>query len=234
MNTLKPKSESTSAPAKSKVLIVDDHAILREGIRQLINQEPDLAVCWEGEDPAKVLDALHTHQPAIAIVDLSLKNSDGIELIKMLHSRAPALPILVLSMFDEALYAERAIRAGARGYIRKEEATNNVLLAIRTVLRGEIYLSAKAKDQLVHSIITGLPSGQPTVNRLTDRELEVFRLLGQGLGTRRVAESMCLSVKTIETYRAGIMKKLEIKSATELVQRAFQWVHHESSGGQNS
>ncbi|MBI3414074.1 MAG: response regulator transcription factor [Verrucomicrobia bacterium] len=234
MSNLKPKFEAGYFAGKRKVLIVDDHAILRQGIKQLIDQEPDLAVCWDGEDPTKVLEAIGAQQPDIAIVDLSLKNSDGLELIKHVHAKFPEVRILVLSMFDESLYAARVMHAGAHGYVMKEEATNNVLLAIRTVLRSEIYLSAKTKDKLLQNLFVGLPgSGKPSVNRLTDRELEVFRLLGQGLGTRQVADAMRLSVKTVETYRAGIMKKLEFKSATELVQRAFDWVHHESSGRRN-
>lgn len=235
MNSTKPKHELEPAPRKWKVLIIDDHPILRQGITQLINQETDLGVCWDGEDPAKAIEAVDAHHPDIVIVDLSLKNSDGIELIKAVRSQFPDLAVLVLSMFDESLYAERVVRAGARGYIMKEEATSNVLLAIRTVLKGEIYLSAKTKDKLVQNLLTGQPGGtRPAINRLTDRELEVFRLLGQGLGTRQVAEAMRLSVKTVETYRAGIMKKLELNNATELVQRAFHWVHHESSGGPGS
>lgn len=229
MVNLRSKNEAEPLAVKRKVVIVDDHAILRQGITQLINQEPDLTVCWDGEEPAKVLSAIAMHGPDIAIVDLSLKNSDGIELIKSMRAKFPSLPILVLSMFDEALYAERVVRAGARGYIMKEEATSNVLLAIRTVLKGEIYLSASTKDKMVQNLLNGQAGGsRDAIGRLSDRELEVFRLLGQGMGTRQVAEAMHLSVKTVETYRAGIMKKLELGNATELVQRAFSWVHHES------
>ena len=216
----KPEDEKS----KIKVLIVDDHPIVREGLTQLINQEKDLVVCGQAEDADKALEAIAALEPAMIIVGIRPKGIDGIELIKSIKSRYARLPVLVFSIYDESLYAERFLRAGARGYLLKQEATEEVMRAIRRILRGEIYVSETMSAKLLRKYfgrrerVKGFP-----VERLSDRELEVFKLIGQGHRTRQIAEELCLSVKTIESHRAHIMEKLKLKSATELVQYAIRW-----------
>ena len=214
-----------SQPARIRVFVVDDHPIVRQGLSQLINQEPDLNVCGEAEDCRGALDRLAAAKPDIVIVDVSLNGPDGIELLKTIRSRDAKLPVLMLSMHDESLYAERALRAGANGYIMKQEATDKVLVAIRQILNGEVYISDRMAQKMVHQFIgrSGV-ARHSTVEDLTDRELEVFRLIGQGHGTRQIAEELHLSVKTVESYYAHIKEKLSLKNARELVQRAVQWV----------
>ena len=213
---------------KIKVLLVDDHPILRAGLGKLINQEADMMVCGEAEDAPKAFDAVGTLLPDVAVVDISLKGSNGIELIKNLKARYPNLPVLVLSMHDESLYAERALRAGSLGYIMKEEAIEQVLVAIRKVLQGEIFLSEKMKSKMLQQMAGGRAKmASSPIEKLTDRELEVFRLIGAGHSTRQIAGELHLSVRTVEAYREYIKSKLNLKNATELVQHAFHWVHHE-------
>lgn len=213
---------------KSRILIVDDHPIVRQGFAQLINQEPDLTVCAEVDTGARAFDAAGTATPDLAVVDIALPGASGLELIKNIKAAYPELRVLVLSMHDETLYAERALRAGAQGYIMKQEATDKVLEAIRRVLAGDVYLSEQMSARLLHHLVGvgPLPSASP-IERLSDRELEVFRLIGQGHSTRQIAEQLNLGVKTVETYRAHIMEKLNLQNATELVQRAFQWAQTE-------
>jgi DNA-binding NarL/FixJ family response regulator len=220
---------SASTPKKSRVLVVDDHAIVREGIAQLINHETDLVVCGEADNAHKALEAIPIVKPDIAIVDISLTTMNGIELIKNLRVQYPKLPILVLSMHDESLYAERALRAGARGYIMKQEGTANVRIAIRQVLKGEIYVSEKISAKMLSQLAGGNAEGGSPFDRMSDRELEVFQLIGQGFGTRQIAEKLHLSVKTIESYREHIKEKMNFKSGTELVQQAVQWVERRDS-----
>ena len=204
---------------------MDDHPVVRQGLKLLINQEPDLMVCGEAEDPRKALAAIQEQQPGFAIIDLSLAHSSGIDLIKNIKLRCPNLPILVLSMHDESLYAERALRAGARGYIMKQEAPEKVITAIRQVLQGSIYVSEKMGVKMLHSYIDSPKTPiTSSVELLSDRELEVFQLLGKGLGTRQIAEKLNISVKTVEAYRANIKEKLNLKSSSELVQHAIHWV----------
>jgi DNA-binding NarL/FixJ family response regulator len=232
MEAMNLRGQTESIALKRKVFIVDDHPILRQGITQLINQERDLMVGWESETAREALAALAKAKPDIMVVDISLKNSDGIELIKNIRATYPALPVLVLSMHEESLYAERALRAGAGGYIMKQEATGKVLTAIRSVLKGELYISEKIKEKLVRHQVGGQGGkARSPVEQLSDRELEVFGLLGRGRGTSQIAEQLHLSTKTVETYRANIMEKLDLHGATELVQRAFHWVHSEKSPG---
>jgi len=215
---------------KTRVLLVDDHPILRRGLAQLINQEADMAVCGEAEDAPKAFHAVSTLTPDIAVVDISLKGGNGIELIKNVKARFPDLPILVLSMHDESLYAERALRAGSLGYIMKEEAIEQVLVAIRKVLTGEIFLSDKMKAKLLQQLANGRGKTITSpIEHLTDRELEVFRLIGEGRSTRQIAAELHLSVRTVEAYREYIKGKLNLKNSTELVQHAFHWVHHEAA-----
>ena len=217
-----------SPKGKRAVFVIDDHPIVREGLAQLINREPDLVVCGHAEDVYGAVKAMESLKPDIAVADISLKGADGIELIKNLKVRIPGLPVLVLSIHDESLYAPRALRAGARGYIMKQEATENVLVALRRVLNGEIYLSERMANKMLQQFV-GISSttGRFSVDRLSDRELEVFRLIGQGHGTRRIAEELRLSVKTVESYREHIKDKMILEDASELVQHAIQWVQQE-------
>ncbi len=225
------KTPSLIRKGKTRVLLVDDHPILRKGLAQMINQEADLMVCGEAEEAGSAVEAVGTLQPDVAVVDISLKTGNGIELVKNIKARYPDLPVLVLSMHDESLYAERAIRAGSLGYIMKEEATEQVLVAIRRVLKGEIFLSEKMKSRMLQQLTTGGRNKVVTspIENLTDRELEVFRLIGEGRSTRQIAAELHLSVRTVEAYREYIKSKLNLRNATELVQHAFHWVHHEAA-----
>lgn len=216
---------------KAKILIVDDHPLVREGLADLVNKEKDLVVCGQAEDAYQAMEAIRELKPDMAIVDISLKETSGLELIKDIKIQHPGLPVLTLSMHEESVYAERALRAGAKGYIMKREATKKVVTAIRKVLRGQLYLSEKMTTRLVHKFVDGKPeAGTSPIDRLTDRELEVFSLLGRGNGTRQISEQLHLSVKTIETYRSRIKEKLNLTSASELLQHAFQWVNSEGKG----
>lgn len=237
-NKAKETEQTPKAPAeptvnrkpKIKVLLVDDHPILRAGLGRLINQEADMMICGEAEDGATAFDLVGTLNPDIAVIDISLKGSNGIELVKNLKARYPELPTMVLSMHDESLYAERALRAGSLGYIMKEEAIEQVLVAIRKVLQGEIFLSEKMKSKMLQQMASGKGKVVSSpIEQLTDRELEVFRLIGEGCSTRQIAGQLHLSVRTVEAYREYIKSKLNLKNATELVQHAFHWVHHEAA-----
>lgn len=209
---------------KSRILLVDDHPIVRQGLTEMINQETDVTVCGVADDLHKALDAIATLKPDLVIVDISLKGSNGIELLKNIKVRYPKMRVLMLSMHDESLYAVRALRAGAAGYIMKQEATEKVLTAIRQVLNGEVYLSERMEKRMMQQLVGGraVRTGSP-IEDLSDRELEVFGLIGQGHGTRQIAEQLHLSIKTIESHRAHIKEKLGLKNATELVQHAIQW-----------
>jgi len=227
MVRVEPQNESNEN--RRKVLVVDDHPIVREGLADLINKEKDIAVCGWAEDIPNTIKAIKKLKPDVVTVDISLRGVSGLELIKDIRTHFPSLPILALSMHQESLYAERAIRAGAKGYITKEEATKKVITAIRQVLDGRLYLSEKMKEKVLHSLLgdKGSRAGASPIDRLTDRELEVFSLLGQGRGTRQIAEQLCLSVKTIETYRSRIKEKLSLNSASELLLYAFQWANRQ-------
>jgi DNA-binding NarL/FixJ family response regulator len=220
------------ATAKRKIILVDDHPIVRQGLTQLIDAEDDLHVVGEAETPVEALKVIDQVQPDIALVDISLKEASGIELVKDIKIRHPSLPVLVLSMHDESFYAERVLRAGARGYVTKEEATEKVLTAIRRVLTGEIYVSDKMASKMLSKMVDGRPGteGSFSLERLTDRELEVFELIGQGLGTGQIAKKLHLSVKTIESHRENIKRKLKLRNAAELLQHAIQWVQVEKAG----
>ena len=211
---------------KAKVLIVDDHPIVRQGLAQLLNGEADFMVCGEADNARKAMAAITDLRPDLAIVDITLQGTNGIELIKNIVAQWPELPILVLSMHDESLYAERALRAGAKGYVMKQEATEKLTGALRRILNGQIYVSEKLADKMMRKAIDG-KSVQDTspVAVLSDRELEVLQLIGQGHGTRQIAEDLNLSVKTIESHRAHIKEKLNLKTAPEMVRFAVQWVN---------
>jgi DNA-binding NarL/FixJ family response regulator len=223
----RPEAPAPAArKAKYRVLLIDDHPILRKGLAELINQEPDLIVCGEAEEAPKAFEAVGVLNPDVALVDISLKGGNGLELIKNIKARYPDLPLLVLSMHDETLYAERALRAGSLGYIMKEEAIEKVLTAIRHVIAGEIFLSDRMKGRMLNQLVGGrIKQGTSSIDNLSDRELEVFRLIGEGRGTRQIAEELRLSVRTVEAYREYIKDKLNLKNGTELVQHAFQYVH---------
>ena len=213
-----------------RILLVDDHPMVRERLAEVIKREPDLTVCGEAEDRFQALELVAATRPHLAIVDLTLKRSHGIELIKDINTRHPAVAVLVVSMHDELLHAERVIRAGARGYITKQEATRKIMLAIRTVLNGDVYLSEKMASQIAASAV-GSPRSKGTlpIDRLSDRELLVFELIGQGRSTRQIAEELHLEMRTIETYRARIKDKLNLKDANELLQHAIRWM--QAGGG---
>lgn len=211
--------------AVKKVLIVDDHPIFREGLADLVNRQEDMEVCGLAEDVPRTLKALNRLKPDIVTVDISLEDASGLELMKDIKARFPSLPMLALSMHQETFYAERAIRAGAKGYITKQEASKKVITAIRRVLEGRLYLSERMKEELLYSMIgdNGSAVDSSPIDRLTDRELQVFKLLGEGKSTSQIAEQLCLSAKTIETYRSRIKEKLNLKSGSELLRCAFQW-----------
>jgi DNA-binding NarL/FixJ family response regulator len=211
------------AAGKKMVFVVDDHPIVRQGLALLINQEVDLMVCGQAEEMHSALRAIQSNRPDILIVDISLNGPDGLELLKNIRLTSPRLPVLILSMHDESIYAERALRAGANGYIMKQEATEKVLVAIRRILSGEIYVSDRIANSMLQHYVRGNPTGHSSIADLTDRELEVFRLIGEGQGTRQIAEALHLSVKTVESYQAHIKEKLSLRSARELVQHAVQW-----------
>ena len=215
---------------KTKVLVVDDHPLVRERITELINQESDLVVCGDAEDVPQALKAVAATKPDVAIVDITLKDSYGIELIKQLKELYPDLPTLVLSMHDESMYGERALRAGAKGYLTKQEATKKVVDAIRRILGGEIYVSDKLASSLVRKVAGGKSeAGGTPLDVLTDRELEVFQLLGQGLTAREVADRLSLSAKTVEAHREHIKQKLNYKTSGELLHFAIQYMLQEQS-----
>lgn len=219
------KKRTRGRKRKSRALIVDDHPVVRRGLAQLIAQEPDLEVCGEAESVREALQAIRELEPDVVVVDVVLKSGSGIELVKDISVRYPDLPVLVLSMHDESLFAERALRAGARGYIMKQEATDKLLEAIRRVLRGEIYLSDGMASKMLHKFVRGrLDEGGSLLGSLTDRELEVFQMIGRGLTTRQIAHEIHLSVKTIETYREHIKGKLVLGNGIELLQHATWWV----------
>jgi len=212
-------------PAKKTILIVDDHPVLRRGLAVLIESEPDLAVCAEAATCPAALEAIRESQPDLVIVDLELGEGHGLDLIKDMKKRHPEIPALVLSMHDESVYAERSLRAGARGYVTKQQLDDTVLVAIRRLLDGETYMSDKLEGRLAAKYIGGrkLETDSP-LDALSDRELQVFRLIGQGRTTRQIAEALTLSIKTIESHREHIKQKLTLESSAELTQRATQWV----------
>jgi DNA-binding NarL/FixJ family response regulator len=209
---------------KRKVFVVDDHPIVREGLAQLINREPDLIVCGAAEEMHAAIQTIEVIKPDILIVDISLNGPDGLDLLKNIRAIDPTLPVLILSMHDESIYAERALRAGANGYIMKQEGTDRVLVALRRILKHEIYVSDQVANKMVRQFVAVGSSAEKRspLDGLSDRELEVLRLIGEGHATRQIAEELCLSVKTVETYQGHLKEKLGLKNARELVQYAIQ------------
>ncbi|MGA2814545.1 MAG: response regulator transcription factor [Candidatus Acidiferrum sp.] len=216
---------------KFKVLLVDDHPIVRQGLALLIDREADLIVCGEADGAHSAFQAIAALAPDLVVLDISLSGPDGLDLLKEIRMKTTNLPVLILSMHDETIYAERAMRAGANGYIMKQEATEKVLVAIRRILQGDVYLSDRLTNTLLQQMVhgNGPSKGSPLLN-LTDRELEVFRLIGAGHGTRQIADELHLSVKTIESYQAHIKEKLALRNARELVQHAIEWTMNLSGG----
>ena len=213
---------------KSKVLVVDDHPVLRQGISQLIALEDDMMVCGEAADAASALKVAEEQEPDVAIVDISLKDSNGIDLIKDMLVRWPKLPVLVLSMHNESFYAERVFRAGAKGYVTKGEPSSKVIEGIRKVLEGEVYVSEKLATKMICKMMGGrIDTDGYSIDRLSDREFLVFELIGQGLQTREIARKLHLSVKTIDAHRENIKTKLKLGNATELLKTAIHWVQFE-------
>jgi DNA-binding NarL/FixJ family response regulator len=210
---------------KTRILLVDDHPIVRKGLAALIEEEDDLEVCGEAADSIEAMQQVESLQPDLVVVDISLKKGDGLDLVKQLKSRNRGIHVLVASMHDESLFAERALRAGAQGYINKEEASTNIISALRHVLANKLYLSPAMTDRLLQRIAQPESEpGQPAVDRLSDRELTVFALIGQGRTTRQIAEQLHLSIKTVETYRENIKSKLNLANSAELSRHAVQWV----------
>jgi DNA-binding NarL/FixJ family response regulator len=196
----------------------------------LINQQQDMHVCGEAEEAHAAIQAIAQRRPDIVILDISLNGPDGLEVLKNIRASDPDLPVLILSMHDEAIYAERALRARANGYIMKQEATEKVLVAVRRILNGDVYLSDRMANKMLQQYIGGAPAAiQSRISALSDRELEVFRLIGAGRGTREIAEELHLSIKTVETYQAHIKDKLSLRSGRELIQHAIQWKINEKT-----
>jgi len=220
------RSSPDSSSSKHRILIVDDHPLFRHGIGDLINAEPDLEVCGEADNAPSALEGIRHLGPDLVTIDISLRGANGIELLKSIKAEHPKLPLLVLSMHDESLYALRALRAGARGYIMKQEALDRVMSAIHQVLRGELYVSPSMSGRMIEEFVQGGSGngGSSIADKLTDRELEILQLIGQGHGVQQIARELNLSAKTVETHRAHIKEKLNFQTARELARFAVQWV----------
>src|SRR5271168_4348103 len=224
-------TQVTTQAKRCRVLLVDDHPIVRQGLALLIDREADLAVCGEADGAHSAFHAITTLRPDIVVLDISLSGPDGLDVLKEIRMKTASLPVLILSMHDESIYAERAMRAGANGYIMKQEATEKVLVAIRRILQGEVYLSDRLTNTMLQQYVRGGAGtkSSPLLN-LTDRELEVYRLIGAGHGTRQIADELHLSVKTIKSYQAHIKEKLVLRNARELVQHAIEWTVNVNEG----
>ena len=212
--------------AQFRVLIVDDHPILRQGLSTLINGQSDLTVCAEAENGLEALAAVKAGKPDLAIVDISMKGMNGVELIKRIRMLSEPCHIIVLSMHDEKVYAERALRAGARGYVMKQDVQGNMLLAIRKVLAGEIWVSPSMTSRLISKLVTGSGTAA-SVSLLSDRELEVYTLIGKGSSAQEIAEELCISVRTVGSHRDHIKRKLDLKNTRALILYAGEWVKNE-------
>jgi DNA-binding NarL/FixJ family response regulator len=222
--------KSPSAPFKRRVLLVDDHPITQQGLAMLLNTEADVTVCGQAATAAQAMQEIAAAQPDLVVVDIALPGRDGIELIKDIAALHPQLPTLVISTMDELIYAERALRAGAKGYIMKEEPVRLLLQAVHQVMAGGIYLSERMRSNLFQKSMASSGSAPATnlgVDQLTDRELEVFRLIGEGMGTRQIAEDLRVSISTVETHRTHIKEKLGLNRAPDLVRQAVIWLYHQ-------
>lgn len=227
----KSASSATASPdadTRRRIVLVDDHPITREGVRLLIDQQSDLVVCGEAEDAPAALQLIQRLEPDLAIVDITLAKQSGIELVKNLRAVCPELPILVFSMHDERLYAERALRAGAKGYVMKHEPSSELITAARKVLAGEIYLTPKMRELMLRQLVrSGKDEVVFTIDTLSDREMEVFKLIGNGYSTRQIADRLNLSVKTIDSYREHLKVKLHLDKGADLIRHAIQWARSE-------
>lgn len=222
---------STAAPPK-KIMLVDDHPMMRAGLAQFINKQPDLEICCEFGSATEAFEGLPKFNPDLVLTDLTLPDKSGIELIKDLLAVTPGLPILVVSMHDETVYAERVLRAGARGYIMKESGGENLLASIRHVLSGQVYVSARISARILENFSGRKPRGSDSpIQKLSDREFEIFQLIGQGKGTREIAKQLHLSPKTVEVHRGHLKEKLELKDAVALVHSAVRWVESQNPAG---
>jgi len=212
---------------RKKVLVVDDQPVVRQGLACLISEEQDICVCGLADNTTEAIETIQRLEPDVVTIDLSLRDASALDLVKNIKVRFPTLPVLVLSVHPELFYAERAIRAGAKGYITKYEPTEELLYAIRKILAGGLYLSPRMNEKLLYSLLDDSRPDEPasSISKLSDRELEVLTLIGRGKGTRQIAEQLYVSVKTVETYRLRIKEKLNIDTSPELVQYAFQWVN---------
>ena len=210
--------------SKTRVLIVDDHPMMREGLVHLLGREQDLEVCGEANNGAQAMELVQSQKPNLALVDITLPDKNGLELVKDMLAVEPETAILVISMHDESLYAERVLRAGARGYIMKQEGGKKLLEAVRQVLEGRIYVSDKMSAQILENFSGGRSKSSSPIEQLTDREFEVFQLIGQGLDVKEIASRLHLSVKTAEVHRANIKQKLHLKSVGELIRYAVRWI----------
>jgi len=223
METVETPAPSTTD--KARVFLVEDHPVVRHGLATLIDDEPDLAVCGGAESMKDALAQIRRLKPDVAVIDITLGDGSGLDLIKQIHEDRPKMPLLALSMHDEAVYAERALRAGAKGYIMKKEAMDKVMTAIRKVLAGELYVSERMSARMVQKLVN--PEGAGTISPtevLSDREFEVFQLVGQGKSTRDIAEQLHLSSKTVDVHRSHIKEKLDLKDVTALIRHAVRWV----------
>lgn len=229
-----PTASPATVSQKKRILLVDDHPITRQGMKALIEQQLDLEVCGEADSAPHAVELFGKLAPDLAIVDVALKTSNGIELTKNLKAMSPTFPVLVVSMHDESLYAERAIRAGAMGYVMKQEAGEKIITAIRRLLQGEIYLNEKVKERMLQRFVNKRGETQFSIDSLSDREMEVFQLIGNGYSTRQIAQKLNLSTKTIDSYREHLKIKLNLSSGTELVRYAIQWGRGEAADTGNS
>ncbi len=218
------RNDGSFAAGRVKVLIVDDHPIFRHGLRDLIEEQPDLTVCGEAAEAGEALQLLKTAKPDVAVVDLSLKGGHGLELIEQIGERDDRVLMLVCSVQAESHFAERALRAGAMGYVNKQEAAEKLIEALRQILRGEIYVSGPMAKRLLHGLVGGRRSPQNPVDTLTNREIEIFQMIGQGLTTKQIARQLHLSHKTIEAHREKIKTKLGLANSVQLSHCAFQWM----------
>jgi len=218
-------------PPKKRILLVDDHPMMREGLTQLIQHETDLEICGEAGEANEAIEKINTLKPDLVLSDITLPGKNGIELIKDIHAMHPALLVLVLSMHDESLYVERVLRAGGRGYVMKQEGGKKIMEAIRQVLGGHIHVSEKMSSKILE-IFSGRRAdvASSPVEKLTDREFEVFQLIGQGLGTKQMADKLHLSAKTIDVHRANIKAKLQLGSVSELIRHAVRWAESQNPG----
>lgn len=232
---MKPRAKTSSpapvppAPAKKRILLVDDHPFMRAGLAGLIDRQPDLMVCAEAGNPTEAFRELQKSKPDLVLTDLTMPGRSGLEFIKDLSAANPSLTILVISMHDEVVHAERALRAGARGYIMKEAGGDNLLTAIRQVLGGDVYVSPRMSARILGNLSGSKPRGsQSPIEKLTDREFEVFKLIGQGKSTRDIAEQLHLSTKTVDVHRSHIKEKLDLHDVTALIRHAVRWVETQS------